>query len=73
MKAYKKKFNVVEAIKKTPQLRVKVNSVAPKRVKFSLPGNATDGGAICNEEHRYGKSTTCDNYEVKASSYTRDG
>ena len=45
MKAYKKKFNavgiieiiVVETIEKTPQLRVIINSNAPKRVKFSLP------------------------------------
>ena len=32
MKAYKKKFNAVGTIEKTPQLRVMVNSVAPKRV-----------------------------------------
>jgi hypothetical protein len=32
VKAYKKKFNAVGTIEKTPQLRVMVNSVAPKRV-----------------------------------------
>ena len=46
MKACKKKFNAVGTIEKTPQLRFKVNCV-PKRVKFSIPDSATDGGAIC--------------------------
>uniref|UniRef100_A0A2N9HJJ4 Reverse transcriptase Ty1/copia-type domain-containing protein n=1 Tax=Fagus sylvatica TaxID=28930 RepID=A0A2N9HJJ4_FAGSY len=46
VKACKKKFNVIETIEKTPQLRVKVNNVAPKRVKFSLLDNAIDRGAI---------------------------
>jgi hypothetical protein len=44
VKACKKKFNAVgiieiiavETIEKTPQLRVIINSSAPKRVKFSL-------------------------------------
>uniref|UniRef100_A0A2N9EHM6 Retrovirus-related Pol polyprotein from transposon TNT 1-94-like beta-barrel domain-containing protein n=1 Tax=Fagus sylvatica TaxID=28930 RepID=A0A2N9EHM6_FAGSY len=50
VKAYKKKFNVVGTIEKTPQLRVKVNCVTPKKVKFSLPDSATDGGAICDDD-----------------------
>ena len=32
MKACKKKFNAIGTIEKTPQLRVKVNCVTPKRV-----------------------------------------
>jgi hypothetical protein len=31
-------------------LRVKVNCVTLQRVKFSLPDNATDGGAICDDD-----------------------
>jgi hypothetical protein len=50
VKAYKKKLNAVGTIEKTPQLRVKVNCVTPKRVKFSLPDSATDGGAICDDD-----------------------
>ena len=50
VKACKKKFNAVETIEKTPQLRVKVNCVTPKRVKFSLPDSATDGGVICVDD-----------------------
>ena len=49
-KAYKKKFNVVGMIEKTPQLRVKVNCVTPKRVKFSLLDSATNGGAMCDDD-----------------------
>uniref|UniRef100_A0A2N9J0X9 Reverse transcriptase Ty1/copia-type domain-containing protein n=1 Tax=Fagus sylvatica TaxID=28930 RepID=A0A2N9J0X9_FAGSY len=43
-KAYKKKFNVVQAIEKTPQLKAEVNSVSTKRIKFSLSDSATDEG-----------------------------
>uniref|UniRef100_A0A2N9H4J8 Retrovirus-related Pol polyprotein from transposon TNT 1-94-like beta-barrel domain-containing protein n=1 Tax=Fagus sylvatica TaxID=28930 RepID=A0A2N9H4J8_FAGSY len=50
VKACKKKFNAVGTIEKTPQSRVKVNCVTPKRVKFSLPDSATDGGAICDDD-----------------------
>jgi hypothetical protein len=50
VKACKKKFNAVGTIEKTPQSRVKVNCVTPKRVKFSLPDNATDGGVTCDED-----------------------
>jgi hypothetical protein len=67
VKACKKKFNAVGTIEKTLQLRVMVNSVAPKRVEFSLPNSATDGGAICDEECRDGKPATCDEDEVKES------
>jgi hypothetical protein len=67
VKACKKKFNVVGTIEKTPQSRVMVNSVAPKRVKFSLPDSAIDGGVICDEGCRDGKLTTCDEVEVKDS------
>uniref|UniRef100_A0A2N9FQY2 CCHC-type domain-containing protein n=1 Tax=Fagus sylvatica TaxID=28930 RepID=A0A2N9FQY2_FAGSY len=50
VKACKKKFNAVGTIEKTPQSRVNVNCVTPKRVKFSLPDSATDGGVICDDD-----------------------
>jgi hypothetical protein len=50
VKACKKKFNAVGTIEKTPQSRVKVNCVTPKRVKFSLPNSAIDGRAICDDD-----------------------
>jgi hypothetical protein len=65
VKACKKKFNAVGTIEKTPQLRVKVSCVTPKRVKFSLADSATDGGVICDEKYRNGKPATCDEDEVK--------
>jgi hypothetical protein len=68
VKACKKKFNAIETIEKTPQLRVKVNNVAPKRVKFSLLDSAIDRGAICDEEYKDEKLATCgDDDEVKNS------
>uniref|UniRef100_A0A2N9GAG9 Uncharacterized protein n=1 Tax=Fagus sylvatica TaxID=28930 RepID=A0A2N9GAG9_FAGSY len=67
VKACKKKFNAIETIEKTPQLRVKVNNVAPKRVKFSLLDSAIDRGAICDEEYKDEKLATCDDDEVKDS------
>jgi hypothetical protein len=73
VKTCKKKFNAVETIEKTPQLRVMVNSVAPKSVKFSLPDNATNGGAICDKEYRDGKPATCDDDEVKDSKDLEQG
>jgi hypothetical protein len=71
VKACKKKFNAVGTIEKTPQLRVM--SVAPKRVKFSLPDSATNGGAICDEECRDGELATCDDDEVKDSKDLEQG
>jgi hypothetical protein len=50
VKAGKKKFNAVGTVEKIPQLRVMVNSVAPKRVEFSQPDNDTDGGVICDDD-----------------------
>uniref|UniRef100_A0A2N9IKM5 Retrovirus-related Pol polyprotein from transposon TNT 1-94-like beta-barrel domain-containing protein n=1 Tax=Fagus sylvatica TaxID=28930 RepID=A0A2N9IKM5_FAGSY len=73
VKACKKKFNAVGTIEKTPQLRVKVNCVTPKRIKFSLADSATDGGAICDEEYRNGKPATCDEDEVKDSKDLEQG
>jgi hypothetical protein len=73
VKACKKKFNAVGTIEKTPQLRVKVNCVTPKRVKFSLANSTTDGGAICDEEYRNGKPATCDEDEVKVSKDLEQG
>ena len=73
MKTCMKKFNAVETIEKTPQLRVVVNSVAPNRVKFSLPNSVIDGGAICDEEYKDGKLATCDDDEVKDSTDLKQG
>ena len=37
VQACKKKSNAVKVYENTPQLRVDINGVAAKRVKFSLP------------------------------------
>ena len=37
VRACKKKSNAVKVYENTPQLRVDINGVAAKRVKFSLP------------------------------------
>ena len=66
-------LRLTETIEKTPQLRVMVNSVALKKVKFSLPDNATNGGVICDKEYRDGKLTTCDDDEVKDSKDLEQG
>ena len=50
-------------------MRVKVNYVTPKRVKFSLADSVADGGVICDEEYRNGKPATCDEDEEKDSKY----
>uniref|UniRef100_A0A2N9IQA4 CCHC-type domain-containing protein n=1 Tax=Fagus sylvatica TaxID=28930 RepID=A0A2N9IQA4_FAGSY len=73
VKACKKKFNAVGTIEKTPQSRVMVNSVAPKKVNFSLLDSATDGEVICDEECRDGKLSTCDEDEVKDSKDLEQG
>ena len=65
VKACKKKFNVVGTIENTPQLRVMVNNVAPKRVKFFVPDSAIDGKVICDKEYKDGNLATCDDDEVK--------
>ena len=46
------------------------NSVAPTRVKFSLPDSATDRG---DEDYEDGKSATRDNDEVKDSKGLEQG
>jgi hypothetical protein len=65
VKACKNKFNVVKVIEKTVQLRVEVNCVVTKGVKFSLYDSATDEEVICDEEYKDGKPATCDNDKVK--------
>ncbi len=65
VKAYKKKFNAVKDFEKTPQLRVRVNSVFTKRVEFSLLESGIDVGAIMNNIYKYVKLATCDNDEEK--------
>jgi hypothetical protein len=39
-------------------LRVEVNGVVAKRVKFSLSNSATNKGAICDEEYKDEKLAT---------------
>ena len=49
-----------------------INSIAPTRVKFSLP-DTTDRGAIWDEECRGAKPATCDDDEVKDSKDLKQG
>ena len=56
MKACKKKFNAIKDYEKTPQLRVGINGVDTKRIKFSLPDNALDEEVIIGgEKYKYAK------------------
>ena len=65
VKACKKKFNAVKDYEKTPQLRVGINGVDTKRVKFSLPDSALDEEMIIGDEkYKYAKVTKDDD-EVK--------
>ena len=51
MRACKKKFNAVKIFEKTPQLRVDINGVAAKRVKFSLPESDLNEKVIFDEKY----------------------
>ena len=42
VKTYKKKFNEIKDFEKTPQMRVEINGVDTKRVKFSFPNSASN-------------------------------
>ena len=50
VKTCKKKFNEVKNFEKTPQLRVGINGVNTKRVKFSLPDSALEEEVVGDEE-----------------------
>ena len=51
VKTYKKKLNEIKDFEKTPQMRVGINGVDTKRVKFSLPNIASDEEVIGDEEY----------------------
>ena len=51
VKAWKKKYNTVKVFEKTQQLRVDINGVAAKRVKFSLPESDLNEKVIFNEKY----------------------
>ena len=52
VRACKKKSNAVKDFEKTPQLRVDINGVAAKRVKFSLPESDLNEKVIFDEKYR---------------------
>ena len=64
VKTLKKKFNEIKDFEKTPQMRVEINGVDTKRMKFSLPDSASNEEVIGDEEYEDAKSTQ-DNDEVK--------
>ena len=65
VKAYKKKFNAVKDYEKTPQLRVGINGVDTRRVKFSLLDSTLDEEVIIGDEkYKYAKVIEDDD-EVK--------
>ena len=57
VKTCKKKFNEIKDFEKTPQMRVEINGVDTKRVKFSLPDSASDEEVIGDEEYEDAKAT----------------
>ena len=61
VRACKKKFNVVKVFEKTPQLRVDINGVVAKRVKFSLPNSDLNEEVIFDEKYHDARK----NEEVK--------
>ena len=64
VKTCKKKFNEIKDFEKTPQMRVEINGVDTKRVKFSFPDSALDEKVIGDEEYEDAKATSDDD-EVK--------
>ena len=51
VKAWKKKYNTVKVFEKTQQLRVDINGVAAKRVKFSLPESDLNEKVLFDEKY----------------------
>ena len=51
MRACKKKSNAVKVFEKTLQLRVDINGVVAKRVKFSLPESDLNEKVIFDEKY----------------------
>ena len=64
MNTCKKKFNEIKDFKGTPQLRVGINGVDAKRVKFSLLDSASNEEVIDDEEYEDAKAIWDDD-EVK--------
>ena len=64
VKNYKKKFNEIKDFEKTPQMRVWINGVDTKRVRFSFLDSALKEEVIGDEEYEDAKSTWNDD-EVK--------
>ena len=60
----KKKFNEIKDFEKIPQMRVEINGVDAKRVKFSLPNSASNEEVIGDEEYEDAKAIWDDD-EVK--------
>ena len=57
VKTWKKKFNEIKDFEKTPQLRVEINGVDTKRVKFSLPNSASEEEVVGDKENEDAKAT----------------
>ena len=51
VRACKKKYNAIKVFEKTQQLRVDINGVAAKRVKFSLPESDLNEEVIFDEKY----------------------
>ena len=64
MKICKKKFNETKDFAKTPKMKVGINGIDTKRVKFSLIDSASDEEVIGDEEYEHDKATWDDD-EVK--------
>ena len=64
VKTYKEKFNEIKDFEKTPKMRVGINGVKTKRVKFSLPNSALEEEVVGDEEYEDAKAIWDDD-EVK--------
>ena len=64
VKTCKKKFNEIIIFEKTPQLRVGINGVDSKIMKFLLPNSALEEEVVDDEEYEDAKATWDDD-EVK--------
>ena len=72
VKTYKKKFNEIKDFEKTPQMRVGINGVDTKRIRFSFLDSALKEEVIGDEEYEDAKSTWNDD-EVKDLGGLRQG
>ena len=72
VKTYKKKLNEIKDFEKTPQMRVGINGVDTKRMRFSFLDSALKEEVIGDEEYEDAKSTWNDD-EVKDLGGLRQG